>query len=94
MDAIRPIKKAQIGAYLADQYPHLFLFPVPLKIGIFRDLMAVPDRPYGGETLQSFLYKWTTSDAYCDAVEIGKCRYGLDGSMHPMVCNSSRRGGL
>ena len=56
MDAIRPIKKAQIGAYLADQYPHLFIIPVPLKVGIYRDLMAVPDRQYGGRTLQTFLF--------------------------------------
>jgi sRNA-binding protein len=92
MDAIRPIKKAQIGAYLADQYPHLFILPVPLKVGIYRDLMAVPERPYGGRTLQSFLHKWTRSDAYCAAVERGRCRYGLDGSMHPMVYSTSRRG--
>jgi sRNA-binding protein len=93
MDAIRPIKKAQIGAYLADQYPHLFIIPVPLKVGIYRDLMAVPDRQYGGRTLQTFLFTWTRQPAYCAAVERGRARYGLDGSMHPMVYTTSRLSG-
>jgi sRNA-binding protein len=92
MDAGLPVKKAQIAAYLADRYPHLFMIPVPLKVGIYRDLMAAQGRPYGGRTLQSFLHKWTRQPAYCDAVERGRARYGLDGSMHPMVYTTSRRG--
>lgn len=87
----RPIKKAQIGAHLAELYPHLFTFPVPLKVGIFNDLRAVPDRQYGNYAIQHFLKRWCTSDAYCQAIEQGKSRYGLDGSMYPMVTTQSRR---
>ncbi len=90
MDAIRPIKKAQIAAHLADKYPHLFLFPVPLKVGIDKDLLADPDRQFSSNTLSHFLYHWCHQSRYCAAVAVAKARYGLRGEMCDVVTNHSR----
>lgn len=91
MQVERPVKRAHIAAHLAQKYPHLFSFPVPLKVGIGRDLLRAPDRQYSDRTLSSFLHKWCSSDAYCDAVEKASARYDLEGRMHPVVTNHSRR---
>ena len=92
MDVQQPIKRAEIAAYLQQHFPHLFTIPVPLKIGIGRDLLRSPVRAYTQKTLSAFLHHWTRSPAYCDAVERGKHRYDLEGNICPMVTNQSRRG--
>lgn len=92
-EADRPIKKPDIQAHLQELYPHLFTIPVPLKVGIGRDLLRRPGRLYSQRTIQSFLHHWTKQESYCEAVESGKHRYDLDGRICPMVTNSSRRGG-
>ncbi len=87
MNTSYPIKKAAIAAHLRDLFPHLFSFPVPLKVGIHRDLMSLPGRQFGASALRSFLCKWTSSPDYCHAVAVAKSRYALDGSMAPLVKN-------
>lgn len=94
MDVEQPIKKAQIAAYLQQHFPHLFTIPVPLKVGIGKDLLRHPTRAYTQKTLCSFLHHWTNAEAYCEAVERGKHRYDLDGRICPMVTNNSRRDGV
>lgn len=90
MDADRPIKKAHIAAHLAEKYPHLFVIPVPLKVGITRDLLADPDRLFSSKTLSHFLYNWCRQPRYCAAVDVAKSRYGLQGEMCDVVTNNAR----
>lgn len=90
-EAYRPIKRPDVQAHLQELYPHLFTIPVPLKVGIGRDLLRRPDRLYSQRTLCSFLNKWTKAPEYCAAVEAGKHRYDLGGNLCPMVTNHSRR---
>lgn len=91
-EAYRPIKRPDIQAHLQELYPHLFTIPVPLKVGIGKDLLARHDRLYSQKTLSVFMHHWTHQDAYCDAVERGKHRYDLAGNICPMETNQSRRG--
>ncbi len=85
-----PIRKAEIAGHLAEKYPHLFLIPVPLKIGIRADLLAAPDRAFSGATLASFLHKWVGSPAYCERLRVAKFRYDLAGNMVDVVTNCTR----
>lgn len=85
-----PIGKDEIAAHLADKYPHLFIIPVPLKVGIRADLLSSPDRKFSSRALCSFLHKWVASPAYCYALSRAKCRYDLDGAMAPLVTNDTR----
>ena len=85
-----PIRKDAIAGHLADKYPHLFLIPVPLKVGIRADLLAAPDRAFSSASLASFLHKWVSSPEYAAALGRAKCRYDLSGNNAPLVTNSAR----
>lgn len=76
---------------LAETWPHLFSFPVPLKIAIHRDFPPVGERPITRKRFLRFLSWWCSRPEYATAVETGRARYGLDGSMHPMVHTTARR---
>lgn len=79
----KPVNR-KVQAALAERWPHLFHFPVPLKIGIHRDYPAPGDRPVSKKVFARFLKKWVKQPAYQAALQSGTARYGFDGSMHPM----------
>lgn len=69
---------------LARQWPHLFSFPVPLKIGIHKDFPPVGERPITRKRFLRFLKWWCSRPEYVAAISSSNGRYGFDGSLHPM----------
>ena len=78
---------------LAAKWPHLFSFPVPLKIGIHKDYPTGEDRPMRKKDFTAFLFSWVREPEYIEAIRRGKGRYGFDGSLHPMWLDDERHGG-
>ena len=76
---------------LAETWPHLFSFPVPLKIAIHKDFPPVGERPITRKRFLRFLSWWCSRPDYVAAIENGRARYGFDGSMHPMVRTTTRK---
>lgn len=75
-----PVDPDKVDRLMAGAYPHLFgdrKDPVPLKVGIHRDLLADPFRPVTGKQLRQFLYRWTKQPAYQQALKAGKERVSL-----------------
>lgn len=67
---------------LAELYPHLFgaVF-VPLKRGIFQDLLEAHPEVFEKETLKNALAFHTRSNRYLGAVAAGKSRHDLQGKV-------------
>lgn len=82
-----PEKHEPTRRLLADRWPHLFLIPVPLKIGIHRDILAAfdseGDRPFSVRHLHSCLHHWTQSPDYKATLERSNARYDLAGNLCP-----------
>jgi sRNA-binding protein len=70
---------------LAERWPHLFTFAVPLKVGIHKDYPAPGERPLAMKRFNSFLYHWVRQPEYRKQLREGKARYGFDGSMYPIM---------
>lgn len=73
-------RRQMMRELLRTNWPHLFTFPVPLKIGIHVDILAsglIESRAL----LRRVLQGWVRSPEYLAALDKAKCRYGLDGSM-------------
>jgi sRNA-binding protein len=77
--------KPQAQAVMAEKWPHLFSFPVPLKVGIHKDFPPAGERPLSSKQFNTFLYYWVRQPGYIEALKTGKHRYGLDGSMYPLL---------
>lgn len=75
-----------VQAALAERWPHLFTFPVPLKIRIHRDYFALSaaDRPVSRKKFLRFLGRWCKQPAYLAALESAKQRYDLEGRICPL----------
>jgi hypothetical protein len=83
-----PEKHEATRLALADRWPHLFLIPVPLKIGIHRDICS--ERVLSRHKVQHFLFHWVRQPAYLAAVQSASHRYDLAGNMHPVVYRGPR----
>lgn len=75
---------AKTQELLASNWPHLFTFPVPLKIGIHKDFPPVGQRPITRKRFLRFLKWWCSRAEYRAALATYSGRYGFDGSLHPM----------
>jgi hypothetical protein len=82
---MNPKSFAEAKSILAERWPHLFTFPVPLKIGIHKDFPPVGERPMTRKRFCRFLEVWCSRPEYEDAVYFAKGRYGFDGSLHPVI---------
>lgn len=86
-----PERHQETRQILASHWPHLFSFPVPLKVGIHWDILETNPRPVAHSRLSGFLYCWTHNPQYIAAVDASSSRWDLDGSMCPK--DSPRRKG-
>jgi ProP effector len=79
-DAPRPLRSNPTLEKLAEFYPHLFgaIF-LPLKRGIFHDLMAAHPDVIQREALKEALAQHTRSTRYLTAVAAGQPRHDLQG---------------
>lgn len=73
----------QVQSALAERWPHLFSFPVPLKVGIHKDLPPVGERPVSIKKFSKFLFLWVQQPEYIEALKTAKHRYGMNGEMYP-----------
>lgn len=65
---------------LFQLYPHLFGAEfLPLKLGIFQELLAAHPEDFERETLKTALGVHTRSTRYLQSVAAGNLRHGLDG---------------
>lgn len=74
------VDPAKVDKLMVQTYPHLFgnrKDPVPLKIGIHRELLDDPRLPVTGRQCRQFLYRWTKQPAYQRNVAAGKERFGI-----------------
>ena len=72
-------------AALAERWPHLFLVPVPLKIGIHKDFPPEGERPVSRVKFREFLASWVKTPEYKAACATAKARYDFDGKMCPLA---------
>jgi len=74
-----PAKAAR--TWFMQAYPLLFnpLRPVPLSIGIRRDLLKLRPKPITDRSVRYALRSWCRSPAYLDALARGGHRYNLQG---------------
>lgn len=68
---------------LAERWPHLFMVPCPLKIGITQDYYAIPNRPVSGRRWRHFLWWWCRQPEYLEALAKSRHRYDLNGNICP-----------
>ena len=66
-----------IAQSLAAQFPAAFARPVPLKVGIFADVLAATD--ITTEALTAFLLTWCGDPRYLAKIRAGKSRVDLQG---------------
>lgn len=66
---------------LLDRYPLVFNRdnPLPLEIGVFEKLIAVPDLGMGDEELECVLLCWTARREYCRSAVMTQRRHDLEG---------------
>lgn len=76
--------RERVHAVLRERWPHLFSFPVPLKIGVHKDFRDLARRPVGRDAFDLFLRWWTQQDAYKQVVATARARYDFDGRIWPM----------
>lgn len=62
---------------LAEKFSEVFSRPVPLKVGIFADILAATD--ISPEELTAFLLKWCGDPRYLGKIRAGKSRVDLQG---------------
>ncbi len=75
---------------LRNIYPTIFKTVVPLKIGIFHDLLAAHQDELPRGKLYGFLGRHTSTVAYLSAVAKGGPRFAMDGSIFGEVTEDER----
>lgn len=88
-----PNKKVQ--AKLAERWPHLFSFPVPLKIGIHLDYLAIEPlaRPVSRKDFFRFIKRWVKQPEYIQALSRFDARYDFNGHICPRYPDWLKVGG-
>jgi len=76
-DDLRLASTEKTARTLAGKFPAAFSRPVPLKVGIFADLIAASD--ITPEALTAFLLRWCGDARYLAKIRAGKSRVDLQG---------------
>jgi sRNA-binding protein len=71
-------RNERVRVLLAEHWPHLFTEPVPLAIGIDKDIEKAIGDLVTRRRLENFMFGWTRRPAYRRAVKRGDARQGLD----------------
>jgi ProP effector len=74
--------------------PNAFTYsPVPLKIGVSRDVVALLADTYSRKVIRRALAFWTGRSVYLEAIARGGARYDLDGTIAGEVGEEHERRG-
>jgi sRNA-binding protein len=67
---------------LIDRFPIVFNRdnPLPLEVGAFESIIAVPDLGMGDEELECVLLCWTARREYCRSIVMMRQRFDLEGN--------------
>lgn len=78
------IPRNETHAALAERWPHLFIVPVPLKIGIHHEYPPEGERPVSKLKFRNFMWHWVRQPSYKAALDVAKARYDFEGRMWPV----------
>jgi len=87
--AINPEKVERAKAWCLSL--PVFKAPVPLKVGICKDLLVARPEDVTHKALKGFLRRWVKSPAYLQALARGGPRYGVGGAEDGAVAKDHQR---